>query len=282
MIKKLLIGLLSVAILLTSMASFAAEVSADLEDRVQRLERMADNPVLLRLSQQISRQQREIASLHDDVDRLKHQLERSRQDSVKKYRDLNERLNLLERPLVAQSEPHTALTTILDEARNEEPIIEEEQFKPSEKLDVEGSVMVSKPEAVVATVIEIQPVTDEERKIYSQAFDLMKQKQYQEAVVAFKAFKETYPHSSLASNSAYWAGEALLLLGEQDKALESFSWVQQHQPASMKAPDALLRQADTLRNMNKLEQAKLLYQQLIDMYPKDRAATKAISRLEGL
>lgn len=266
MIKKLLVGGVTLCIISTSMVAFSAEISSNIENRIERLERMADNPVLLRLSQQLSQQQRDISSLHDDVDRLKHQLRQANERNSRQYLDVDSRLSVLE---------ETPLS------RQIMPSVETPAKEASQNLNLVDTEEIQEP-LVVSEVIQTHPATDEEREIYRKAFDLLKQKKYQEAIDAFKAFKNTFPKSSLASNSAYWAGEGLLILGEQEKAIDFFAMVQKHYPTSSKAPDSLLRQADTLQNINKTQQAKELYQQLIKQHPEDRAAKKAASRLKEL
>ncbi len=259
MIKKVIVGGVIFFVLSVSMNSFAVEPSADFEKRIQRLERMAENPVLLRLTQQVAEQRREIASLHNKVDLLQHQLERIERQASSQYLDLNSRLSVLEEADVNQRGMVPSDVTKLEQDTEEEPKLE-----------------------VITDVIETRPATDEEREIYQQAFDLMKQKKFVEAVGAFQEFKKSFPESSLASNSAYWAGEGLLVLGEKNKALEAFAWVKKYYPNSSKAADSLLRQADTLRELDKITEAKYLYNHLITKFPDDRPAKTASIILEEL
>ncbi len=70
--------------------------AATLDQRVKRLERMMENPVLLQLSRRLGEQQREIQTLQDENDRLKRQLEQFKKTQNQRYAETDERLSRIE------------------------------------------------------------------------------------------------------------------------------------------------------------------------------------------
>lgn len=93
-------SLLTIAISGALIASFTAPVNAQaagtLEQRVDRLERMLENPVLLQLSRRLGEQQREIQQLQDENDRLKRELQQFKDNLNTKNAETDERLSRLE------------------------------------------------------------------------------------------------------------------------------------------------------------------------------------------
>lgn len=87
-------GLVAVSLWMPITSVNAAGTS--IEQRVQRLERMTENPVLLQLSRRLGEQQREIQELHDAIDRLKRDLRNADYKSDKRYKETDERFSFLE------------------------------------------------------------------------------------------------------------------------------------------------------------------------------------------
>ena len=93
--KTFLIAAVSALSLSIALPANAAQGSA-LEQRVKRLERMLENPVLLQLSRRLGEQQRDIQTLQDENDRLKRDLNKLRALMDKRYKESDERFSLLE------------------------------------------------------------------------------------------------------------------------------------------------------------------------------------------
>ncbi|BCN93599.1 hypothetical protein THMIRHAM_13840 [Thiomicrorhabdus immobilis] len=90
-----LISAVSVLSLSVALPAKAVE-GATLDQRVKRLERMLENPVLLQLSRRLGEQQRDIQSLQDENDRLKRELKNLRSLMDKRYKESDERFSALE------------------------------------------------------------------------------------------------------------------------------------------------------------------------------------------
>lgn len=277
-------GLVAVTLWMPITSVNAAGTS--LEQRVQRLERMTENPVLLQLSRRLGEQQREIQKLHDLIDRLKRDFRNANQRSDKRYKETDDRLSLLESGSVVNEQSSSTVKPKLElpvKSSEIQPVNSAQTVK--ESIGDESVNAHSKQQAgqeIVVGPIKTVPATDLEKDKYQKAFARMKASQYDAATRAFEQFLSAYPHSELASNAAYWAGEGHLIKKQNQVALDSFMIVIERYPNSPKVADAQLRAADSLANLNRIEDAKKMYQSVINGRPGSRAAQMASKRLNGL
>lgn len=248
--KKIVVSTL---VLTLSMSLPLLAQQQSLADRVDRLERITDNPVLIQMSRKLGQQQSEIQELQNKIDHLERKLSQLSTKEDKRYKESDDRLSRLES--LSRSGSLIAKETLLNK-----PEIKAEKAKE----------------------IEVLPATETEKLAYQAAFSLIKEKDFKGALTSFKNFRKTYPSSSLASNASYWAGEASLSLGNSQQALKHFLDVVNSYPSSNKAADALLRAGDTYKRLEDKEQAKATFKKVIKSYPNSRAAKKSASRLKGM
>ncbi len=273
-------------VMLSSPIVFAATPSPSVEDRLQRIERIIENPVLLQLSRRLGEQQREIQDLQDQIDYLKRDLRKVNRVADKRYKESDDRLSHLE--------------NATEELANQAPIVDSKiendalENKTDSNMDYDegggeknAQKETGKAEGVdttehALTPVKTHPATSKEQATYQLAFALIKKGQYGASIKAFNSFLERYPSSELASNSAYWMGEAHYIQKDNQAALKAFNIVIKRYPSSSKTADAMLRAGDCLENLKQLKKAKEMYNQLITRHPNAHAAEKAIKRLEKL
>ena len=246
------------------------------EERLQRLEQMANNPVLLQLSQRVAEQQREIQALQDEMDRVSRANRFGIQQGTKRYSETDQRISDLEKQVKAlsQSPSSRAIAPLPVPAA---PVL---PSNPAEKVAQEAGGVTPELGQASSSTLKTYPATAEENAEYQTAFALMRASKYKESITAFEAFLAKSPKSSLASNASYWAGEGYLIRKEYDKALSAFNLVVERYPDSSKVPDALLRAADSLMSLKKTADARVLYQKVMDGYPETRAAKSAKKRIK--
>ncbi len=292
-LTPIVVGMLTAIMVSSSALAAPVAQQASLEDRLQRIERIIENPVLLQLSRRLGEQQREIQELQDQIDFLKRDLRRITQTSDKRYKESDDRLSALESAtevLKQEKEarlelslpvtPSLAVTPALSVDGASAVVTDEERgsIAPQEALPTEGQTeKIAEP---TFTPITTHPATEQEKGAYQFAFSLLKNSQYDNAIKAFQSFLDSHPKSELASNSAYWMGEAYYIKQDNQAALNAFNRVIKGYPFSSKVADAMLRAGDCYDNLGQQSQAKALYAELIALYPKTRAAEKAIKRLE--
>jgi tol-pal system protein YbgF len=216
----------------------------DLDQRVQRIERVLTNNSLLDLAQRIDRLQAEVRSLRGDVELLQNQSEGGKAQSRSLYGDLEKRLAALE-TLGGVGGAGAA---------------------PSA-----GSA--SPPPAAAS---------GGEQAMYDSAFNALKGADYPKAIANFRAFLTAYPASPLASNAQYWLGEAFYVTREYDSAVLAFRKVTTDWPDSRKAPDALVKVGFTQAAQGKNAEARATLEDVARRFPGSEAAQLASDRLKRL
>lgn len=119
------------------------------------------------------------------------------------------------------------------------------------------------------------PVTDtaadksginDDKTAYDLAYNLVKERQFDEAKKSFQAFLVKYPTSSYVGNAHFWIGGISMLSGDYDEAVISYSTVIESYPAHRKVPESKYKLAEANYQLGNKNQAKLQMQQLIDEY----------------
>ncbi len=83
--------------------------------------------------------------------------------------------------------------------------------------------------------------SDAEQRAYDAAYNLVKERQIDKAVSAFKGHIGNYPKGQHVPNSYYWLGEIYLLRSQYADASRAFSVVVDQYPEHRKAPDAAFK-----------------------------------------
>lgn len=80
-----------------------------------------------------------------------------------------------------------------------------------------------------------------EREAYTSAFNMMKNRQFDESVIAFNQMIADYPNGQYTPNAFYWLGELYLAGTDAEMARQSFAQVVNLYPDHQKVPDALYK-----------------------------------------
>jgi len=260
----------------------------ELDERLQRLEKMAENPIYLKLMRHLENQEKELQNLQDRMDHLAYELSKLKKQSNSRYAETDERMSQLEVQLTTVSQQvqqlkSQSLNPAMPQAvppvtAKPEPVVKQAvHSKPNQSENNKPSKEKPKSQAV-----KTHFPTPEEKAAYQAAFNLIKEAKYDKAIQAFQAFQQKYPTSKLAANSAYWLGEVSLLQKKNQQALDAFDQVLTKYPNSLKVPDAMLRKADVWVLLDEYDKAKTLYQAILKQYPKSRIAKKVHKRLQVL
>jgi len=215
----------------------------DLDTRLARVERVMANQSLLDLSNQVEAMRSDVRALHNDVDVLSHNLEAARKQQHDLYADLDQRLKILE---------------------------------------ARGGVVGTPGSTAAAPGTPVESSADADKASYQAAFDLLKNAQYDRAVLAFRTFLATYPTSSLADNAQYWLGEAYYVNKSFREALAAFRRVVDNFPQSRKLPDALLKIGYCNYELKDYSAARAALSQVTVKYSDSSAAPLAQQRLDRM
>jgi tol-pal system protein YbgF len=257
-----------------------------LEQRVDRLERIADNPVLLQHSQRFESQQREIQGLYDQIDHLTRQLNQLQTQLAESMMNAEGRLDRLETQVDNLSLPLVEHESAVDPVNTQDQIVIDPDSQPLIE-EATGGLSVEmpdlSPEQPPIAELELTPEIVSEpspREHYDQAFQLLRENKFDQSIVLFTEFVEKNPADSLTSNAYYWLGEAYMIKQDFDPAYQAFNVVIEQFADTNKYADALLRGADSLVGLNRLDEAQAMYRKLIQQVPSSRSAKTAERRLE--
>ena len=122
----------------------------------------------------------------------------------------------------------------------------------------------------------------DEQVSYLSAYELIKNKQYPEALKAMQAFVQKYPKSGYLANAHYWLGELYLLQNNHTQAMNHFEWVLHQYPQSSKCSASLLKLGYMLAANGKIDAAKTHLHKVVNKYPDTHAAQMARVKLDAL
>jgi tol-pal system protein YbgF len=214
----------------------------DLDQRLQRIERVMTNQSLLQMAQRIDAVQADLSRMRGEVEMLQNQSEGGKSQSRALYGDLEKRLAALET-----------------------------------RGGVGGAAAGAGGGAA-----PVASSGGGEQAAYDAAFAALKGSDYPKAIAGFKSFVSSYPQSPLASNAQYWLGEAYYVTRDYPNAVTAFQAVTAQWPDSRKAPDALVKIGFTQAALGRNGDAKVTLESVLQRYPGTEAAQLATERLKRL
>lgn len=258
MLKKIAI---SSVVFLTSAGLVQA---ASVEDRIERLEKLLGNQVLMEQITQLDQIRMELAEIREMAENQEHQLEMIKQRQRNLYQDMDRRMHDME----AGSPRKRNVST-----------------RPSPIAPPGSASPIAPPTVAVVKVPAAMGNSSGDKdgkQAYSQSFNLLKEGRYQQAVVDFSGFLSNYPESKFAGNAQYWLGEANYVSREYKTALKEFQKVLTQYPDSGKVQGAALKIGYTYYEMKDWDSSKAALQKVIDNYPNTTSARKAEERLQRI
>ena len=130
---------------------------------------------------------------------------------------------------------------------------------------------ISAPPALVAAVA---PPTDSPKDTYDLGYGYVLRKDYALAEDTFQAFLKKYPTDRRAADAEFWLGESLFQRQRYDAAAQAFLDLSTKHGSHAKAPEALLRLAQSLAAMKQKEMSCATLAEVGRKYPKASATVK--------
>lgn len=115
---------------------------------------------------------------------------------------------------------------------------------------------------------------------YQQAFNLLRQGLYDQAIRSFQQFLALHPDDRYSDNAQYWLAEAYYVKREFQQALAEYNNVITRFPQSQKINDARLKIGFTLYELGEMDSARRQLQELIQDQPGSTVARLADERLK--
>jgi TolA-binding protein len=148
---------------------------------------------------QIEQLRQETQALRGLMEELSYQLGQMSTDQKTRYLDLDQRLGELVR--------------IQKEAVAATPSQQSSQVPTDTVVNSSGGDTAGQPSAS-------PEVSDQDA--YNEAFQLIRERQFEDALASMEAFIRTYPDSELILDARFWRGQVFDVLGRDEEAIEAF------------------------------------------------------------
>ncbi|MGD0465349.1 MAG: tol-pal system protein YbgF [Gammaproteobacteria bacterium] len=186
--------------------------------------------------------------------------------------NLEDRIENLENKLESNLniEMASKLEALEREVQELRGIIEEQQH---------SSISLSKPK--IDQKLDVQQL-DSEQLAYNTAYKLVEDKNFSEAIVAFKDFVGRYNNGQYTPNATYWLGELYLTEHNFDVAADYFLQVVNKYKDHAKAPDALLKLGILETERENWSEAKNYFNQIKKSYSNSPRVHMAEAKLQSI
>ena len=115
-----------------------------------------------------------------------------------------------------------------------------------------------------------------EREAYTQAFEAMRAREFDNSMAGFQNLIEAYPNGQYTPNAYYWIGELYLVAkSDAELARQAFMQVVNLYPDHQKTPDALYKLGVVYHNLGDINTAKSFLQRAQSEHPNSSAAALA-------
>lgn len=148
---------------------------------------------------QIEQLRQETQQLRGLLEELSFQMSEMSSDQKQRYLDLDERLGELVR--IQRERPSTTAEV-------------------SDTGAITAAAGATVNDASTPTVPQAPEVSDQDA--YNTAFQLIRERQFEDALVAMDTFVQTYPDSELVLDAKFWRGQVFDVLGRDVEAIEEF------------------------------------------------------------
>lgn len=221
---------------------------AALEQRIARLERTLESQPLVEMLRKLEALQQDVQQMRGEQEQIIHSIEGIKKRQRDLYLDIDQRLTALEESGVANNAAD----------------------KPAAN-NTQGNT-------------DTGATTDDRKELadYQGAFEILRARRYDDAIVAFKSYVERYPNGKYSANAKYWLGEANYVTRRFPVAIEELNRVLKEHPKSNKVQDALLKIGFSYYELKQWSEARSSLQRLVDVYPNSTAGKLARKRLDQM
>ena len=261
----------------------------NIEGRVKQLEQQLSQLQSQGSAARVESLQTQVQGLRDQVEQLTRKLDQVQNQQKTMFQDLDARLTQglkAGKATPPDTSASSIQTDIADNSITSTPTPKPYVASPAKsaltKVAKKAEVpAVAKPAADSKTS-DNQPNVAEEQQIYQTAYNLIKQKKYNEAVSALQGMLKKYPSGQFAANAHYWLGELYGLVGKHDQSLSEFDTVISKFPGSPRVSDAQLKMGLIFAAQSKWPDAKAAFKKVINRYPGTGSARLASEQLKQI
>jgi tol-pal system protein YbgF len=249
----------------------------NIDKRLEKIEKQLNNSALLEMLESLESLKTEINTLRGEIEVQGHTIDQLKQKQRDLYTDLDRRLELSGSNNTSD-DPSNDLQ-VLDTNANQE-IINENDTASEQSLVIETTSDIGQNGEINSEEKLINP--QEAEKYYRSAFKLLKESQYDQALLAFKSFLKDYPDSAFSSNAQYWIGEANYVMQNYEIAINEYQALLNTYPNSQKISHALLKIGYSYAELSNIADAKKILKEVIRQYPDTTVSRLANERLRKI
>ena len=250
----------------------------DLSERLEKIEKQLNNTALLEMLDSVESLKAEINALRGEIEVQGHIVEQIKQKQRDLYTDLDKRLERLGTDGVLADSPSEL--QVLDTNATGQEIITDDNIPSEESLVIETTSDIGQQKEIISEEKFIDP--DEAEKVYRDAFKLLKESQYDQALIAFKDFVKDYPNSAFSSNAQYWIGETNYVMQNYEIAINEYQALLNTYPNSQKISHALLKIGYSYAELGNTGEAEKILKNVIRQYPDTTTSKLANERLRKI
>ncbi len=225
------------------------------------------------LIEKIQALQKEVQELRGQLEIQAHDLKLLQQQQVAFYKDLDSRLS---------GGASTSAKAVTDKPAMDLSVGSKEPAPgasaPAKSNPVAKTASTAEP--VVTPVSRANPA--DEQISYLAAYELIKNKRYDDALASMNTFVQKYPRGGYTANAQYWLGELYLVKKDYAKAIEHFDTVLKQFPTSSKSAASMLKVGYAYAEMGNKPEAQKYLQQVVRAYPNTPTAQLANSKLRTI
>jgi len=133
--------------------------------------------------------------------------------------------------------------------------------------------------SVTATAAPSTSTSSDQQGEYQSAFNLIRDKKYDAAIVALEQFSLNYPRGEYTANAYYWLGEVHLVKADYDSALSAFGALLNQFPQHRKVPDAKFKLGKAYRELGEAARSRQLLTEVVEQHAGSSAAKLAETEL---
>ncbi|MCW8443163.1 tol-pal system protein YbgF [Fluoribacter gormanii] len=226
-----------------------------------------------KLIDKIQSLQQEIQELRGQLEVQAHDLKLLQQQQVAFYKDLDSRLSGTASAKASSNKPSLDLSV-----GSKQPAAPQ---KTVSAPDVQANKSVTTSVTVPAVSTSRANPADEQIS-YLAAYELVKNKRYDDAISAMNIFVQKYPRGGYTANAQYWLGELYLVKKDYSQAIAHFNVVLQQFPTSSKSAASMLKVGYAYAEQGDKQEAKKFLQQVVRAYPGTPTAQLANSKLRTI
>jgi len=234
------------------------------EKRLNLLEKKMDNNVIYELLEQLTQLRQEVSELREIAEQQDHQMNLLTKRQRSLYQDVDRRMLELE----AGSSKNSGISSGYQQSSS----------GLSVGQNVGSNTTIPDNQSTTSGVAD----PSLEYSTYTKAFNLLKEGNYTQAIVALRSFLVSYGTGTYADNAQYWLGEANYATRDYKTALVEFQKIITDFQDSPKRKDAELKIGFTYYELKDWEAARRALESVIAQYPETTNARTAKLRLERL